>query len=457
VVEAKKRNPSILLYGLPWVWPGWVAPGVGTPFENVTAAVEYVVAWVAGAASTYNLTIDSLGIWNERPYNATYVKALRAALDVAGFQHTAIVCDDGGYECVADMLNDPELDAAVSIIGGHGPPPADAYTLGKPLWFTEDYHALVRYGDASSWAYQINQRYLQTNCTSVLAWNALDAFYSGMYYDNSGLMVSRWPWSGHYEVLAPIWATAHTTQFSRAGWRYLPNNTGGGLPALGGSYVTLVDGASAAGPTAAPTWSIIIEKLCGYFYSVCTAEEATFCVDGGLLPATGSNLSLYQWTSVFRGGDGTNDSYLIRSPTPILLSTAAPCFPVIIDTNSMVTVTTTLWGGRGQHPPPPPAMSFPLQYEDDFSSCVPPAEAPLFADITGAYECAASTAVASGVVMRQRTPAPPISWDRDTRPHGVIGDITWADVNVTVDALFPADVAPTSLMLAVQCALPLHR
>lgn len=453
MVEAKKRNPDILLYGLPWAWPGWVAPGAATPFENVTAAVEYAVAWVAGAASTYNLTIDTLGIWNERPYNATYVKALRAALDAAGFERTAIVCDDGTYGCVADMMSDPELAAAVSVIGGHGPPPADAYTLGKPLWWTEAYHALARYGDASSWAFQINQRFLQTNCTSVLAWNALDAFYAGMSYDNSGLMVSRWPWSGHYEVLAPIWATAHTTQFSRVGWRYLLNNTGGGLLALGGSYVTLVGDASVAAP-ALPTWSIVIEKLCGYFYPVCTAEEATFCVGGGLLPPSGSTLSLTLWTSVFRGGDGSNDSYLVRSPTPVLLSAAAPCFPVLVDTNSMVTVTTTPWGGRGQHPPPPPAAPFPLQYEDDFSSCLPPAEAPLFADITGAYECAASAAVASGMVMRQRTPVPPISWDHDTRPHGVIGDIDWADVNVTVDVLFPADAAaaPSSLMLAVRAS-----
>jgi hypothetical protein len=114
-------------------------------------------------------------------------------------------------------------------------------------------------------------------------------------------------------------------------------------------------------------------------------------------------------------------------------------------------VTTTSWGGRGQHPAPPPAAPFPLQYEDDFSGCVPPAEAPLFADITGAYECAPSAFATSGMVMRQRTPAPPISWDRDTRPHGVIGDIDWADVSVTVDVLFPADVAGhSSLMLAVR-------
>jgi hypothetical protein len=30
---------GILLYGLPWTWPGWIAPGEASPFTNVSAAV----------------------------------------------------------------------------------------------------------------------------------------------------------------------------------------------------------------------------------------------------------------------------------------------------------------------------------------------------------------------------------------------------------------------------------
>jgi len=452
MLEAKRRNPAILLYGLPWTWPGWIAPGETSPFANVSAAVEYVVSWVAGAAATYNLTIDVLGVWNERPYSAAYVIALRAALDSAGFSGTHIVCDDGRYACVADMAIDPALAAAVAVVGGHGPPPSDALALGKPLWWTEDYHATQRFGDPAAWAFQINQRFLQNNCTSTLAWNALDAFLSGMDFDNSGLMVARWPWAGHYEVLAPVWATAHTTQFSRAGWRYLPRNAGGGDLALGGSYVTLVD---AAAPV--PTWSLVLEKMCGPPYPVCSAETAQFCVAGGLLPAGGASVTLTAWSSAFFGGDGANDTYLRRDPQPILVSAAQPCFTVSALANTMMTVTTTAWGGRGQHAAPPPAAPFPLQYTDDFSRCAPPAPALFFSDITGAYECAAAPAAPSGFVMRQRTPAPPISWERDYRPHGIIGDGGWVDVNVTVDAVFPAAAAgavsgAATLMLAVRAS-----
>ncbi|KAK3796635.1 hypothetical protein RRG08_008389, partial [Elysia crispata] len=72
--EAKKRNPSIKLYGLPWGFPGWVGEGSGNPYHNVLKTADYIVRWVNGAKKTHNLTIDYIGIWNEAPYNVTYIK-----------------------------------------------------------------------------------------------------------------------------------------------------------------------------------------------------------------------------------------------------------------------------------------------------------------------------------------------------------------------------------------------
>ncbi len=56
--EAKKRNPSIKLYGLPWAFPAWVGNGTGSPYAYPNMTADYVVKWVGGAKTVYNLDID---------------------------------------------------------------------------------------------------------------------------------------------------------------------------------------------------------------------------------------------------------------------------------------------------------------------------------------------------------------------------------------------------------------
>eukprot|EP01051_Picozoa_sp_SAG22_P010736 SAG22_NODE_982_length_6164_cov_32.072218_9_plen_175_part_00 len=44
--EAKKRNPDIKLYGLPWAFPGWVGNGTGSPFAlNGSLTAHYITEW----------------------------------------------------------------------------------------------------------------------------------------------------------------------------------------------------------------------------------------------------------------------------------------------------------------------------------------------------------------------------------------------------------------------------
>lgn len=58
MTEAKKRNPSIKLYGLPWAFPAWVGNGTGNPYAFPDLTADYIVKWVDGAKTVYDLEID---------------------------------------------------------------------------------------------------------------------------------------------------------------------------------------------------------------------------------------------------------------------------------------------------------------------------------------------------------------------------------------------------------------
>ena len=56
--------------------------------------------------------------------------------------------------------------------------------------------------------------------------------FPNLPYYGSGLMYAYEPWSGHYSVNGPIWTSAHWTQFTQPGWRFLhvPGGGSGMLP-----------------------------------------------------------------------------------------------------------------------------------------------------------------------------------------------------------------------------------
>ena len=59
-----QRNPRLRLYGLPWVFPGWLRQGGAswTPYANRTKLVNYIISWLDGARAVHNLTIDYIGV-----------------------------------------------------------------------------------------------------------------------------------------------------------------------------------------------------------------------------------------------------------------------------------------------------------------------------------------------------------------------------------------------------------
>ena len=253
MTEAKKRNPNVKLYGLPWGYPGWVGndPVTGaqnssaTPFTHPQQTANYILEWVRGAKTEYSLDIDFVGIWNESPSDATYVKTLRKTLDSAGFTQTLIVAHDGGADVCTELMTtkDQEYIDAVGVIGLHYPSDFARYmqtcnATGKPVWASEESSSFDDLNGAACWARVVHSHYVNSGITSSIIWNLLGAYVPGTAWFASSILQAIEPWSGHYsgggsDAMPVVWAMAHVTQFAKVGWRYLKNGLGSGRLPLG--------------------------------------------------------------------------------------------------------------------------------------------------------------------------------------------------------------------------------
>ena len=118
--EAKKRNPNIRIYGLPWAWPGWITDDTNNPFQYLDKVTNYTFQWVKGARDVHNIKIDYLGIWNEVGTNRDYLLELRKLLNANGFEHIKIVSNDGQPgDIVPQLINDTVYRYSIDILGFH--------------------------------------------------------------------------------------------------------------------------------------------------------------------------------------------------------------------------------------------------------------------------------------------------------------------------------------------------
>ena len=82
-----KRRPDMQLSGLEWGIPGWVAKAGMWSQTNV----EYLTGWAKGLRDEKGLNVTALAVaWNERTYDATFIKAMRKNTSLAerlGLKH----------------------------------------------------------------------------------------------------------------------------------------------------------------------------------------------------------------------------------------------------------------------------------------------------------------------------------------------------------------------------------
>src|SRR5579884_4420772 len=138
--QAAARNPNIALDCLAWGAPGWI--GNGSYYSQDMC--NYIVNFLKGLQSNYNLSFSFTGTHNESTINTSWIKQLRSTLDANGLQNVQLVAADeagGTWKIVTNtsygLLVDPALSNAVARIGSHYPgstSPAAAQTCGKPLW-----------------------------------------------------------------------------------------------------------------------------------------------------------------------------------------------------------------------------------------------------------------------------------------------------------------------------------
>jgi galactosylceramidase len=430
MVEAKKRNPNITLYGLSWGFPGWVGEGTQSPWTNST--VTYTLKWLLGAKKYYNLDIDYIGIWNERGWNKDYTLALKAAIIAAGLE-TKIVGHDLGWDVCGSLVNDSEWAAAVDVIGAHYPGSSispECASLNKVQWSSEDLGVNFDTG-APCWARALNQNYVRANLTATIAWDLVNSFYDNLDWAGVGILRAVEPWSGFYQIGRVLWVAAHWGQFTKAGWFFLQNGTGVGLLDNNGSYVSLTD-------PSGEQLTIIVETM-DYGSSQCahsrsglyniSNQTATFQLDSSF----GHITQLFVFFTDLNIAD-VDQSFTYKG----VITLNAGQFTLDLPVGVIYTVST-MNGTKGVYEVPT-SMLFPLPYEDNFDEHRTSSEAPYFSDQSGSWEIV-DTFTNRGKIMRQMVTEAPISWCSEAPyPYSVIGNNYWEQpLNVTADVMIESN------------------
>ena len=310
--EAKKRNPALQLYGLPWGWPGFLdpnntasshSPDPAGAFADPAFTANYTLQWLLGAKRVHDLDITYVGQWNERAAPAPYAAALKEAVAAAGLKTT---CLPGGLPHYPGNSDQP-----------------DGANCTQYAWNTTDGSRWV--DEEGSWkdgrmarclARVVNRNYVTDCHTSTIVWHLISSFYDYLPYQRCGLAVANRPWDGSYEITSPLWALAHTTQFAPVGWRYAQHHKGVHFLQGGGSMVTRISPDK-------KDFSIVLEKMSSR-YSQCargqnpdmnaTAEAVKIVLRGSFKEAALRAGSVAVWYSDFTDGPYNHTAY--NEPNP---------------------------------------------------------------------------------------------------------------------------------------------
>ncbi len=412
--EAKRRNPAVALDILQWGAPGWIGQGKSDRekfFSQDNA--DFIVSFIKGARKYHGVDIDYCGIWNETPHDAAWIKLLRRTLDRANLSRVQIVASDqtgnDPWRIAREMRADPELMNAVQVIGAHYvgfKSTPDALATSKRVWSSEDGPWRGDWQGARQLARLFNRNYVQGRMTKTVIWSLITSYYDTLPLPNSGPMMAKEPWSGHYLVQPATWIIAHTTQFAQPGWKYL-NSACLSLPD-GGSCVALRT-ASVPGD-----YSIIVETM-----DANSPQTLVFRIADGL-----AKKPLHVWRSNERSQFERADDVQLKGDS----------FSLTVEPDSVYSLTTTVGQQKGNSASPP-SMEFPLPYTDDFESRPPGKYARYFSDQGGVFEVV-KRPDGTGQALRQVVLTRNIDWPfhPTPKPYSLLGSPNWRNYRVSCDA-----------------------
>ncbi|MGW0884575.1 RICIN domain-containing protein [Streptomyces sp. NPDC002671] len=421
--QAKARNPGITFYGLSWGTPGWI--GNHTFYSQ--DMIDYLTDWL-GCARQHGLTVDYLGGWNERDFDATWYKNLKSALLTRGYASTKIVGGDSwGWPIATAMKNDPALYDAVDVAGSHYncgymsamthcSASADAKNLGKPIWASESGSEGAETG-AAPVARAINRGYIDAKMTAYINWPLVASLYQNLGFHDAGLITANQPWSGNYSVGRTTWSIAQTTQFTSPGWKYLDTATGylGARTGADGSYV------SYAAPDKS-AWSTVFETM-----DATASQTVTLKAAGGLPRGT-----LHVWSTDLSQSGGSAP----RMARGADLTATGGTYTLALAPGHVYTVTTTTGQGAGSTAPPQRSR-LALPYTDSLAGYPMGQEATYFSSMNGAFQSAPCAGGRTGTCLRQMATVPPIQWtdEKSNQPYTLMGDLSWSNYTVSADVL----------------------
>jgi len=348
------------------------------------------------------------------------------------------------------------------------------WSLGKPLWASEDYSTYSDSIGGKCLAKLFNRNWVDGNITATFVWDLFWASFDGLACSGQGLIWSAEPWTGKYGLPDTVWAAAHTTQFTRRGWRYLHKAAGGGgylpgkLPGTtGGTWAALTSaGFGSNDGGGGSDLTVVLETM---------SNNGSACAPGGggwqvaALPSAPISICLASaWCNahqqkpaasfvVFRT-DVAAGKRFVQLPDTAL--DASCCLHMELPANSLTTLSTTRGAKKGVRPGAtvapiegadtgcgvasvPMAAPFPFPFATNFSEPDRFRTFPKYlSDVDGVFR------VRDDGHLHQTMLHPSQAFG-GVYPTTVLGSKEWCNVSVATVAMLPANANASSEWISV--------